>query len=143
MYDEESYDWAREQMKRLNVPKNHAALIERLLEVYWANPVSKELDPGTTEDMFKVFTELAQHHVLVGEAPEGTWVQAKPGALVIRDVVRVRADAYTGPAGIAHNGRVGQIVAIRSGDIHVKYDDEPDVSKIVRHSPFALEKRVL
>lgn len=140
MYDAESYDWAREQMARINVPKSHQALIERMLEVYWANPLSKELDPATIGDMFKVFTELAQHHVLVDPEPEGQWEQARPGGLVIRDRVRVRQDAYTGPAGISHNGRAGDIVAIRSGDIHVMYDGEKNT---VRHSPFALEKRVL
>ena len=51
------------------------------------------------------------------------WAEAEPGQLVVRDVVRVRLDAYPDETGAFHNGRTGPIVAIRSGDVHVMYDD--------------------
>lgn len=141
MYDEEAITWATDQMERIGVPDDHQELVKELLAAYWSSPLPKSLQGIAIEDFLKLFTELAQHHVIAPEAPEATWVLGKPGALTVRDVVRVRPDAYTGPAGTTHNGKVGVIVAIRSGDIHVHYDDATGANT-VRHSPYALEKRI-
>lgn len=139
-------DWAQEQMEKVNVPEQYAALIHRLLEVYWANPAVPSQSPEDAEKTLGTFATLAKGHVIAPESREGVWVQAKPGTLVIRDVIRVRADAYSGEAGLAHNGREGVVTAIRYGDIHVRYTDgkEPTFSDVpsIRHSPHRLEKKV-
>ena len=59
------------------------------------------------------------------------------------DVVRVKADGYPGTTGQAHNGRVGVVIAIRSGDIIVDITDELEPAiKGAHHLPEVLEKRI-
>jgi hypothetical protein len=144
--EDERLDWAEDQLKKAEVPEQYQALISRLLEHYWAHPAVPSLNVADAEKTLGTFAQLAQGHVLVPEEPEAVWVQAKPGSLVIRDTIRVKADAYSGDAGLAHNGRVGVVTAIRYGDIHIRYTDdkEPSFKDVpsVRHSPYALEKRV-
>jgi len=67
-----------------------------------------------------------------------------PGYLTVGDEVRVKTNAYSGELGVLHNGRRCRIVGIRYGDIIVNTIDdiEPRLSG-TRHSPYALEKRVL
>ena len=50
--------------------------------------------------------------------------------------VKVRMDAYTGEAGLAHNGRPGRVIAVVDGDVLVMYLDRPGV--FVRHPPAKL-----
>jgi hypothetical protein len=112
-----------------------------MLEAWW------DADRVTVDEVWRalgMFETLARGKAL--ERPRDAdyaWAQARPGQLVVRDYVRVRSDGYRGPAGLTHNGRSGPIVAIRHGDIIVRYDDggpSPDMG--VRHSPHVLEKRI-
>lgn len=139
--DSDRRAWARDQMGKANTPEQHRVFIEQLLSVYW----SKALTGQASEIVLSTFTDLAQGHALVAEPVEDTsvWVQAKPGFLTVGDTVRVKSDAYSGDAGLAHNGRPAVITAIRSGDIHVRYtDDKPSITGFIRHSPYKLEKRI-
>lgn len=130
--------WAKTQMEKALVPEEFQEMVERLLKMYWFFQQNHGLDDETMYKIRYTFNELAQNHALVEDNPDEVWVQAMPGNLVIRDRVRVRRDAYTGPTGELHNGREGDIVAIRSGDIHVRYDS----GDTARHSPHSLDKRV-
>lgn len=140
--DSERRIWARDRMREAKVQDRYYAVVERLLDVYWPFAMQNELDPKSAEEVLRIFTELAQGHALLPDVEEEEfWVPAKPGNLTFRDTVRVRKDAYDGPAGVAHNGRRAAITAIRNGDVHVKYKDNrmPEIS---RHLPYALEKLV-
>ena len=130
--------WAKAQMEKALVPEEYQDMIQRLVNMYWFFEQNNGLDAETMYKIRHTFNELAQGRALVEDNPDEIWVQAKPGNLVIRDRIRVRRDAYTGPTGELHNGREGDIVAIRSGDIHVRYDS----GDTARHSPHALDKRV-
>lgn len=115
-------------------------LVVRLLEMYWRSG----LEDPELERAVSLFLALARGHALpTARQAEHRWAQARPGQLVVRDYVRVRMDAYQGGLGKAHNGRSGPIVAIRHGDIIVRYDDGGPVPAMgVRHSPHVLEKRI-
>ncbi len=134
-------DWARQQLEE------HAAttpaeddVVMRMLEEWWdARLVTGVDDPWRA---LGVFEQLARGRALETPAEaEHRWVQARPGALVMRDRVRVRADAYPGRVGQLHNGRAGVIVGVRNGDIIVKYDNASNDVQPTHHSPHALEKR--
>lgn len=134
--------WARQQLEEAEATEGERQLVERLLEQWYEDGL------GAGDDVWRAlgfFETLARGKALPKPEQEDVrwrWEQARPGGLVVRDYVRVKADAYGGSAGLLHNGRSGPVVAIRSGDIHVLYDDGgPKVELAVRHSPHALEKR--
>jgi hypothetical protein len=136
----ERRDWARAQMTEANYPQEVKTAVERLLEVWYTQRHS-----GQTHDLtLDAFNKLAQGHaIVVADSGDETWVQLKPGNVVIRDQVRVKFDAYSGEVGTHHNNRRGRVVAIRHGDIIVRYDDgKQPPGDGVHHSPYALEKRV-
>jgi hypothetical protein len=146
MYDKsERYEgerrWAIGQLEEVEAPEQEAKLVMRMLEQWWDDQLRPGNDPWRALGWFE---QLARGKAL--EKPrqaEFDWVQAKPGQLVVRDYVRVRADGYKGTTGQAHNGRSGPIVSIRHGDIIVRYDDGGPVPAMgARHSPHVLEKRV-
>lgn len=135
--------WEQDQLVQSDTPEHVKIFVNSLLDVYWSHVTAK---PTTLEDKVKVlsiFSSLAQGHALVVDDPDAVWVPARRGALVVRDRVRVRADAYDGRDGVFHNSREGVIVAIRSGNIHVRYSDDLEPSfGFVKHEPHALEKRI-
>lgn len=136
----ERKEWARTQMTEARYPQEVQTAVERLLEVWYTQRHNNQTQELTLEG----FAKLAQGHALIPVTEENeTWVQLKPGNVVIRDVVRVRHDAYAGEVGQHHNGRRGRVVAIRHGDIIVRYEDgKQPPGDGVHHSPHALEKRV-
>jgi uncharacterized protein YkvS len=100
-----------------------------------------------TEDqvnqVIEIFSKVAKQHALVEIPKDQVWVQAQRGQLLVGDIVRVRNDAYTGNLAELHNGRPGQIVAIRSGDIIVDITDmDEPIIKGAHYSPEVLEKRI-
>jgi len=131
--------WAWDQLAKLQLPDSVNSPVIQLLNCYWNAhfPVDK------TEQILTLFNELARNHSLDVPDERYDWVPAKPGQIKVTDVVRVRADAYQGGIGQEHNGRVGKIVAIRSGDVIINTIDDGPKQEGVHHSPFALEKRVL
>lgn len=137
--DSEHRDWARAQMTEARYPQEVQTAVERLLDVWWTQRHSTQTRDLTLDG----FTKLAQGHALATPEEENeTWVQLKPGNVVIRDAVRVKHNAYAGQVGEQHNGRRGRVVAIRNGDIIVRYEDgKQPPGDGVHHSPYALEKR--
>lgn len=130
-------DWAREQMNDLNVDQATRTAVERLLEVWWTQNHSDRSRDLT----LSTFDHLARGESLVKETDE-VWEPVKPGSIAVRDEVRVRSDAYSDqPTGRAHNGRRGVVVAIRSGDVIIRYTDgRTPEGNGVHHSPHALER---
>jgi hypothetical protein len=72
------------------------------------------------------------------------WIPAYPGYLFEGDRVRVLHNAFASEAGQRiHNGRVGVVVRVASGDIVVKTTDEkkPRLTE-ARYPYYKLEKAV-
>lgn len=136
MYENQSH-WTEDQMERAGIPDDIKSVIRSLLTPLWES----DLDANTVRKILTTTEALALGHALVSDQPEAVWMQAKPGMLVVRDQVRIKADAYDGAFGADHNGREGTIVAMRSGVIHVRYDGEEQLT-VVMHRPEKLEKRI-
>ena len=132
-------DWVKTQFTKINIHKGTGLAVIELLKAWEELDIKK---PEVVKTVLAVFSELAQGHAIV-PADEFTWVQARRGDIKVRDIVRVKADAFAGDAGHAHNGRTGVVIAIRSGDIIVDLTDEqePEV-KGAHYQPDLLEKRI-
>jgi hypothetical protein len=134
-----NFDWIRDQLSGASTPEGQASAVLELLTRWDAMEVPEEF----REDTLKLFTDLAMGHTLYLPNPDEVWVDARAGDLVIRDIVRVKRDAFTGVLGTVHNGRVGVIVGVRYGDIVVRStDDKEPFLDGTRYSPFMLQKRV-
>lgn len=134
-----NYQWVNQQMAEAKVRVGVGTVVMTLLETWEGIDISAE----NAAQVMEVFSKLAQGHALVVAPEEETWVPALPGQITIGDQVRVLANGYSGALGTIHNGRVGRIVAIRSGDVLFKSTDgkEPALDG-VHYSPYKLEKRI-
>jgi hypothetical protein len=133
-------DWVTNQFAKINIHKGTGLAIIELLKAWEKLDIKK---PETAKTVLDVFHELAQGHAIVKD-DDFTWVQARRGDIKVRDVVRVKADAYNiEDIAYLHNGRIGVVIAIRSGDIIVDITDEQEPElKGVHYAPENLEKRV-
>jgi hypothetical protein len=132
-------DWVKNQFAKINIHKGTGLAVIELLKTWEELDIKK---PEVAKTVLAVFSELAQGHAIIPE-DNFVWVQARRGDIKVRDVVRVKADAFVGEAGRVHNGRTGVIIAIRSGDIIVDITDEQEPPlNGVHYLPELLEKRV-
>jgi hypothetical protein len=130
--------WALSQLSNARIEDAIAGPVRRLLALWWG----MNFNERRATEILEVFTKLALQQALETPAEqEFDWVQAKPGQIIVGEVVRVKHDAYRGLAS-KHNGRVGRIVAIRSGDIIVNSIDTGPKIEGAHHAPIALEKRI-
>lgn len=134
-----TYEWAEQQLKKVKASPEVAGAVLPLID-YW---LEQGIPENEAEAVLTVFRELAQGHSLVPEAPEETWVPMQRGFFKVGDKVRVKHDAFSGENGLTHNGRRGRIVAIRSGDIIFRSEDDlkPFLDG-VHYPPDKLEKRI-
>ena len=132
-------DWVNNQFAKINIHKGTGLAVIELLKTWEQLGITK---PETIDTVLAVFSELAKGHAIIPE-DNFAWVQARRGDIKVRDVVRVKADGYPGLTGQTHNGRVGVVIAIRSGDIIVDTTDEQEPPlKGSHHQPEVLEKRI-
>lgn len=121
--DDEELDlsWAEEQIARARVPVSVGNAILTLLRVWGTLDFRSENQQNQTLDLF---SQLARSEALEKE-DSSKWIPVQVGFMVnVGDTVRVRRDAFTGDTGKTHNGRVGRVVAKRSGDIIVRSSDD-------------------
>lgn len=109
------------------------------------NAVNKRQFPGfTLEDLDECMghaLSLYKGHPIVDANDERQWAEAIPGELSVKDIVRVKLDAYQGKVGTVHNGRVGRVSAMRNGSIHVVYENA-DSEMAPGHDISVIEKLV-
>lgn len=134
-------DWVKDQMTRARVTQNSGTSVLRLLDLWnTMNHTDK-----SAKETIEVFSKLALGYAIAEETPpiDGHWIEAQPGQLKVAEIVRVKSDAFTGPQGERHNGRICRIVAIRYGDIICKsIDDRDPVLEGTHYSPHDLEKLI-
>jgi hypothetical protein len=135
-------EWVVEQLQAAKVKVGSGKAIMKLLEAWETIP---ELSDNIKDEVLKVFPLIARGVVLKVEEDEEDymWIALQPGQIVVGDIVRVRADAFTDKLGPLHNGRRGTVAAIRYGDVIFNDTDgkKPEL-KGVHYSPYKLEKRV-
>lgn len=135
-------EWITEQLKAARTKPSVSKIVIHLLKAYEELPADLNLDDA--KKALELLPELAMGHALVPKStgPE-VWVPGRPGLFKVGDQVRVLRDAFDGEPGLLHNGRVGKVAAIRSGDIIVDSTDNKLPPLLGAHySPFKLEKRV-
>lgn len=131
-------DWVYDQFEAGHVPEDTSKRVLKLLDLLW----DLEIREDDVREVVRVFGLLAQGHALVAESPDEVWQDVRPGNIYVRDTVRVKADQFTGRTGTTHNGRRGTVVAIRGGDVVVRYENAPPGDLGTHHSPYALQKRI-
>jgi len=147
MYEpfQERKAWARQQLAAAEVPD---ALATGILSVYdtWLNMMPADTDEQ--QQALKIINDLIMGKSISYTDPEATpeeWYEVRLGNIRRGDYVRVMSDAYTGDAGMRHNGRRGPVLRVTNGDVIVRYDDglSPDFGIMgSHHSPYKLEKRL-
>jgi len=136
-----NYKWVKEQFAKTGVSLEVGTSVLELLKL-WETVSPKNIEDS--KKVLEIFSKLSLGHALVSETvgPE-IWEDARPGFIKVADIVRVKHDAFDGDIGNLHNGRVGKIVAIRSGDVIINsIDDVSPEIKGAHYSPNKLEKRV-
>jgi hypothetical protein len=134
------YNWVKEQLTLSKKRVKIGNAILKLLETWEEIP---EMDTKSTEEIFDALGKLAQNHALVAGESDGVWVQAMAGQLIVGDRVRIKSTAFTGTEGKLYNGRVGRIVAIRTGRIVFRSNDNKEPLIDGTHFfPDVLEKRI-
>jgi len=135
-------EWIKEQLQAAKVKVGSGKAIMKLLEAWEDLP---KLSDNMIEEILLVFPELARGHAIKEEENEDdyAWIPLQPGQIVVGDIVRVKADAYTDKLGPIHNGRRGTVVAVRYGDVIFNDTDgrQPEL-KGAHYSPYKLEKRI-
>jgi hypothetical protein len=136
-----NYDWVKEQFAKNAVTLVVGTAVLELLKV-WEKSQPKDVEQS--KKVLEVFSKVALGHALVDDkVANEIWEEVRPGFIKVADVVRVKYDAFDGELGSIHNGRVGKIVALRSGDIIFKStDDVEPVLEGVHYIPSKLEKRI-
>lgn len=134
-----NYEWVKDQFAKARVKISVGKPVLELLAT-WEKLNVKDED---AKSVFDVFSKVAVGHSLVN-TPEGEiWIDARPGDIKVADTVRVKNNAFNGTLGNLHNGRIGRIVAIRSGDIIVdSVDGEEPELKGIHYKASSLEKRI-
>lgn len=140
--DEDVLDlsWAKGQLASARVPAAVGNGVLALLRAWAELNFPNEAQQNQTLDLFAT---LARDEALV-EEQEAVWKPVQVGFMLnVGDIVRVRKDAFKDAAGRTHNGRIGRVLAKRSGDIIVRSVDDREPYLDGAHYPAsALELRV-
>jgi len=132
-------EWAREQFIAGKTKVVVGKAVLRMLDT-WA---TIELKPEHAKEAIEVLSKLALNHALVKPSKDEVWAPAQAGFINVGDEVRVMANAFNDDTGRIHNGRRGNVVAVRYGDVIIRTnDDKEPFLDGVHYSPYKLEKRV-
>jgi hypothetical protein len=134
-------NWVREQLDSAGVSDDVRSAVTSMLLNGWDGLEIE--DDDKIENILEVFSTLAQGHGLRAEKTEEAWIPVERGFVSTGDIVRVKHDAFDGKTGLYHNGRVGKVVAVRSGDYVFRSTDgkSPEIDG-ARYHPDSLERRV-
>lgn len=118
---EVDFDWVKAQLTKSKTRQNVGDAVLKLLAMW----DELDLPEAAQSAVLEKFKSLAEYKAQDEEGSTERWFPVQIGAQVaVGDIVRVRADAFSREAGKTHNGRVGKVVAKRSGDIIVDSTDD-------------------
>jgi hypothetical protein len=134
--------WEDGQLDEARIHGETRDAVKRLLRAWKADTGANLVDSDVA---FEAFCKLARGiTIVVPDDPAEQWQKiTSAGNLHGRDIVRVQGDAYIDEVGRMHNGRRGVVLAVRYGDVVIRYTDgrQPPFDG-VHHPPHKLEKRV-
>lgn len=131
--------WIKAQLQAARVRKPVGDATMKLIETF----DEMELTDEHREKTVEMFSKLSLGHAFVKDKKGEVWVPARPGDIRVSEVVRVKADAFSGEIGTLHNGRQGVVVGVRYGDVIIKSNDgkSPQLDG-AHYPPDKLEKLV-
>lgn len=131
--------WAESQIAAARVPVPVGRATLALLRAWGTLEFPNE---AQRDQALALFGQLAKDEAVVPET-EDVWKSVQVGFMLqVGDTVRVRRNAFSGDAGRLHNGRIGRVLAKRSGDIIVRTTDDRPVLDGAHYPPSALELKV-
>lgn len=132
--------WAEGQVASARVPAPVGNAIMALLRTWGELSFPNE---AQQDQALTLFGQLARDQAIIPEGPE-VWKPVQVGFMIqVGDTVRVRRDAFKDAAGRVHNGRVGRVLAKRSGDIIVRSTDgQIPYLDAAHYPPSALELKI-
>jgi len=133
-------EWENEQMREARLDDRTREATRRLLDAWLAGPGVYGVDVKLAIESFGKL--VLGNALVVKDDPDEVWTPVtQAGQVHTRDTVRVRHDAYSDEAGRMHNGRRGRVIAVRYGDVIIRYDDgrQPPFDA-VHHPPTRLER---
>lgn len=133
-------EWVKSQLGNARVGVSVGIAVIELIRTFATLNFPTE---SLRDQALDLFTKLAKSEAIIEET-EAVYAPALAGFnIMVGNEVRVRADAFSGLAGRAHNGRVGKVVAKRNGDVVVRItDDKFPKMESAHYPPSALELRV-
>jgi len=120
MTDELDLSWAEAQIAAARVPVPVGKAVLALLRAWGEAEFPNQ---AQHDQALKLFSRLAKNEAVVEDNRE--WKPVQIGFMVrVGDTVRVRPNAFSDNQRRSLNGRVGKVVAKRSGDIIVRSTDD-------------------
>jgi hypothetical protein len=134
-----NYEWVKEQFAHAKVRVGTGKAVLKMLKTW----EEIEMDQAQSKETLDILAKVGLGHALIEINKDEVWAPAQRGQIKVGDIVRVAHDAFSDSTGHIHNGRLGIVVAVRSGDIIFKSTDlkEPFLDG-VHYSPEKLEKRL-
>ena len=116
--------WVEDQLKKNGTAGTIVGdIVIHLLDAIESAEVPRR-HPEYLDKALDIAGKLAKGFPIVSETDSDSWTDLHGGDLNVRDIVRVRVDAYEGEFGVQNNGRRGRVVAMRNGKITVLYDGD-------------------
>ena len=138
-YVEVDWSWVNDQLKQVgefDTAIGHT--VKNLLDCLETEEF-KVGELGDFDTAMNLTKSLFKGQPVVDDAETEKWLDLRGGDLSVRDTVRIKTDAYTGPSGIKNNGKRGRVTAMRNGKITVLYDGDA-VEDAKSHDISALQK---
>src|SRR6187402_272263 len=125
-------EWALDQLAAAKVTLPIGNTVLKLLEAFENLPALAT--PEQTAEALSLFEKLAKGEAVVDSTEN--WIPAQSGLMIrVGATVRIAPDAFKGSPGKVHNGRIGRVVAKRSGDIIIDSTDGKNPKLSSAHYP--------
>lgn len=113
------YVWVHDQLEKMQAAESVKSAVKSMAD----SLNDLKLASQDAVKSMEIMTELVKGHSLLPDETEDAWMDVIPGLVHTGDVVRVKKDAFEGDLAQKHNGRVGTVLFVRSGDISVRMTD--------------------
>lgn len=130
--------WVSNQLGHATTPVAEATV--STLEAFEKAAEKRILTDDERRTVLEYVQKLALGHAILFIDDSEEWGPVIPGEYSVGDTVRVRSDAYTGPAATKHNGKRGRILSAHRGQTQVLYDDAANSEESNYHDPDKLER---
>lgn len=133
------WGWVSKQLAGTQLDQQTKDAVVYVLERLRQEDLTDDQERATLNTALK----LAAGHSIAETPKDERWGPVVPGDYAVKDVVRVKANAFEGELGQRHNGKQGRVVASRNGLVMVVLDDSPSSEIQMRYKPEHLERKLV